>query len=114
MGRPTNKERFIKSIFNEIEQSTDTELKDIYICLLKEKLDAYNNDYKTLMYDQIYSTLESLYDIMDKLDIKDEEDHTFVIDNIKAILGQQYWTQYKDTLLKEELVYEGNIQQQVI
>lgn len=104
MGRPTNKEKYIRSIFNEIEQSQDTDLKTIYVCLLKEKIDAYNYDYKTLLYDQIYQVLDNLYDIMQKLNIKDEN-HTFIMDNIKAVLGQQYWSMYMDTLLKENIVY---------
>lgn len=111
MGRPTNKSKFIKSIFNEIEQSTDMELQTVYICLLKEKLDAINNDYKTLLYDEIYSILDGLFDIMIKLHIEDN-DHTFVIENIKAVLNQKYWTMYMNTILKENIIYGSNIHDQ--
>lgn len=107
MGRPTNKEKYIKSIYQLIEQSNDTYFKDVYVCLLKERIDAYNKDYKTLLYDKIYSVLDGLYDIKQKLNIVDE-DNSLVIENIKAVLQQKYWSMYMDTLLKETLIYEGS------
>ena len=103
MARKSNKQKFIESIFKEIEHSSDPTVQEIYTCLLKEKLDAITKDLKSLMYDEVYSILDSLYDIMIKLDIKDKN-HTFVMENITAVLGQKYWSEYKSVLLKENVL----------
>lgn len=101
-GRPTNKEKFIQSILHLIEHSEDPELKDIYICLLKEKIDEHTKNYRLLLYDSIKETISMVYDIMKKLNI-DDKDHSFIIEQIKAVHNQLYWTQYRQVLIKENI-----------
>lgn len=101
-GRPTNKEKFIQSILHLIEHSEDPELKDIYICLLKEKIDEHTKNYRLLLYDEITSTLSGLYDIIQKLHIEDD-DHSFILSELKAVLDQKYWTMYRQALTKENI-----------
>ena len=103
MGRLSNKEKFINSVFYAIEHSEDPDIKDLYIILLKEKLDADNKDLKRLMYDSIRSSAAMLYEIITKLNMQDD-DHSFVLSEIQAVLDQKYWTMYKDTILKETLL----------
>lgn len=105
MGRLTNKERFTKSVFQDIEHTTDPELQQVYICLLKEKLDAINYDYKSLLYNEVKSIAEGIFDIMQQLNI-DDKNHTLVMENIKSVLQQKYWSMYMNKLQQEELLYE--------
>lgn len=107
MGRPTNKEKFVKAVLLDIEHSQDPQLKTVYICLLKEKLDSMTRDTKLLLYDEVKSTIEGIYDITQKLNMTDD-DHSLVLENIKAVLEQKYWSMYMDELLKENLIYASS------